>query len=96
MLCRGSSGRRWGLSGLNDMSMGRAVGSERRCGCVLMSNLVFGYMYPACVSAGERIIAKSSAIDLCVHFLLPLLQQNAWSPKMSWSRCPHVHHVCGG
>jgi hypothetical protein len=28
--------------GLNDMSNGRAVGSDRRCRCVLMSNLVFG------------------------------------------------------
>ncbi len=83
-------------SGLNDMSKGRAVGSEQRYRCVSMSNLVFGYMYPACASAGERIIAKLLAIELCVHFLLPLLQQNEWSPKMSWSRCLYVHSVCGG
>ena len=28
--------------GLNDMSNGHAVGSDQRCKCVSMSNLVFG------------------------------------------------------
>ena len=38
------SGQQWWAVGfrLNDMSNGHAVGSDRRCRCISMSNLVFG------------------------------------------------------
>jgi hypothetical protein len=53
-------------------------------------------MYPACANAGDKIIAKSVVIVLCVRFLLPLSQQKAWSPNTSWLWCPHVQRVFGG
>ncbi len=53
-------------------------------------------MYPACVNAGDKIVAKSVATVLCVRLLLPLSQQKAWLPNTSWSWCPHVQRVFGG
>jgi hypothetical protein len=54
-------------------------------------------MYPACTNSGDRIIGKSLAVVLCVHFLLSLSQQKAWLPKTPlWTWYPHMQHVFGG
>ena len=70
-------------SGEKEMSKGRAVGSDRRWNCGSTPSGVLGCRYPACAKAGERARANSFAMTLWARFLLPLLQQKAWSPKIS-------------
>ena len=62
------------------MLNGRAVESERRWNNCLTAMSVLRNRQLACARTGDRASAKSIAMTLCAHFLIPRSQQMVWSP----------------
>ena len=67
------------MSGLKDISKGRAEILDNCRVCFSISRLTLGVMYPAVVSAGCRADAQWSLNMLCAFSLLIHLHLKAWS-----------------
>jgi hypothetical protein len=64
-----------------NLSNGRAVGSDRRWNCDSMPSGVLGCKYPAWANAGDRARANSLAITFCGHVFCSLCCSRRHGPQ---------------